>query len=113
MLNQNKPKEYLLASGETHTVKEFIEKSFYFAGIEGVWGHATKDKSELNEEFYLNKNQVLVKINPKFYRPAEVDLLLGDSSKAKSELGWSPEITFEEIVKEMVFFDLKNLQSVI
>jgi GDPmannose 4,6-dehydratase len=111
MLNQQEPKEYLLASGETHTVKEFIEKAFYFAGIKGYWGYTSNDKSEINEEFYSEKKSILVKINPVFYRPAEVDLLLGDSSKAKIELKWSPQISFENLIKEMVDFDLKNVYS--
>jgi GDPmannose 4,6-dehydratase len=102
MLNQEEPKEYILASGETHTVKEFVEKAFNYAGIDGYWGHSSSDRSELNEEFYSKNNQILVKINPVFYRPAEVDLLLGDSSKARKHLLWSPKISFNDLVKEMV-----------
>ena len=102
MLNQEEPKEYILASGETHTVKEFVEKAFNYAGIDGYWGYNSSERSELNEEFYSKNNQILVKINPVFYRPAEVDLLLGDSSKARKHLLWSPKISFNDLVKEMV-----------
>ena len=111
MLNQSEPKEYLLSSGETHTVREFIEKAFKIAGISGEW--VGKDiteqyilKKTLNSIYY--DNQVLVKINSEFYRPAEVDLLLGDSSNARKELNWKPNISFDSLVKIMVENDLKN-----
>ena len=103
MLNQEAPVEYLLSSGETHTVKEFIEKSFNLININGVW-----TGNELEETFIYN-NKTLVKINPIFYRPAEVDLLLGDSTKARKNLNWLPEFSFENLVKEMVDNDLKNV----
>jgi GDPmannose 4,6-dehydratase len=110
MLNQNDPKEYLLASGETHTVKEFIEKSFNLCGIYGSWvGDGIEEKFILqktkNSIYYDQK--VLVKINEKFYRPAEVDLLLGNPILAKKELGWKPKISFEELINEMVVNDLQ------
>lgn len=109
MLNQEFPKEYLLASGETHTVKEFIEKSFNLCGIFGEWSG-----DGVNEKFLLKKTKnsiyydqkVLVKISEKFYRPAEVDLLLGNPEKAKSELKWQPKISFDVLIEEMVFNDL-------
>ncbi len=111
MLNQSEPKEYLLSSGETHTVREFIEKAFKIAGISGEW--VGKDiteqyilKKTLNSIYY--DNQILVKINSKFYRPAEVDLLLGDSGNARKELNWKPNISFDSLVKIMVENDLKN-----
>ena len=112
MLNQGEPKEYLLASGETHTVKEFIEKSFNSAGIFGEWlGEGLEEKfilkKTVNSIYYTNK--VLVKINEQFYRPAEVDLLLGNPSKAKEELNWQPNISFEELIKLMVDNDYKNV----
>ena len=111
MLNQDEPKEYILSSGETHTVKEFIEKSFKIVNILGEW-HGT----ESEEKFYLKKTansvyydkQVLVKINSKFYRPAEVDLLLGNSEKARKELNWNPKISFENLIELMIKNDLKN-----
>jgi GDPmannose 4,6-dehydratase len=109
MINQEVPKEYLLASGETHTVKEFIEKAFQHAGIEGHWGYSSIEESEINVEFYSEKRQVLVKINPEFYRPAEVDLLLGNFDLAKKELGWEPEISFEDLIKEMIETELKSV----
>lgn len=110
MLNQSEPKEYILSSGETHTVREFIEKAFKIAGIYGEWvGKDTAEKyvlkKTLNSIYY--DNQILVKINPEFYRPAEVDLLLGDSSKAQKELNWKLDISFDSLIKIMVENDLK------
>ena len=110
MLNQCEPKEYILSSGEAHTVREFIEKAFKMAGIYGQW--VGKD---ITEQYILKKtvnsiyydNQILVKINSEFYRPAEVDLLLGNSSKARVELNWKCDISFDSLVKIMVENDLK------
>jgi len=110
MLNQETPKEYILASGQTHTVKEFIEKAFKFAGISGYWGYSSEEQIEINEQFYANNGKILVKINPIFYRPAEVDLLLGNSNSAKKDLNWEPKITFENLIQEMIFFDFKNIK---
>jgi GDPmannose 4,6-dehydratase len=110
MLNQSEPKEYVLSSGETHTVREFIEKAFKMVGIYGEWvGKDTEEKyilkKTLNSIYY--DNQILVKINPEFYRPAEVDLLLGDHSKARKELNWKLDVSFDSLVKIMVENDLK------
>lgn len=112
MLNQNEPKEYLLASGETHTVKEFIEIAFGLCQIFGQW-----ENEGLDEKFVLTKTsnsifydkKVLVRMNEKFYRPAEVDLLLGDPSLAKKDLGWNPKILFQDLVKEMIFYDINSV----
>ena len=108
MLNQENPRDYLLASGETHTIKEFVERAFLAAGIEGNWSEIEDDP--LQTKFYSNSEEpkVLVKINEKFYRPNEVDLLLGDASRAKFELGWKPEISFCNLVKRMVEHDLNE-----
>jgi GDPmannose 4,6-dehydratase len=105
MLNQENPKEYVLSSNETHTVREFVEKAFEYAGIEGKW------IGEGIDEKYVLKNKpdiILMQINEKFYRPAEVDLLLGDSTLARKELNWKPKISFDELVKKMIKNDLKN-----
>ena len=103
MLNQENPVEYLLASGETHTVKEFVEKAFGLVNIHGTW-----EGKDIEEKFIYN-SKILVKINPIFYRPAEVDLLLGTPEKAKKILNWHPKITFEELVQEMIFFDINKI----
>lgn len=111
MLNQDKynlnyngiPKEYIFSSNETHTVKEFVEKAFKAASIEGEWIGNNEDAK------YVMDNKVLARINSKYYRPAEVDLLLGNSSMARKDLGWKPKNTFEDLVNKMVRFDLNKL----
>lgn len=121
MLNQDKynpnyngtPNEYVFSSNETHTIREFIEKAFKILNIEGFWV-LNINKNPESEVFYTKKEdgnlQPLVKINPKFYRPAEVELLLGDSSKARKELGWKPKISFENLVEKMVLSDIKKYE---
>jgi GDPmannose 4,6-dehydratase len=111
MLNQDKyhvnysgePKEYILSSNETHTIKEFAEKAFKFAGIDGEW------IGEAEHTIFINKDKkTLIQINPKFYRPAEVELLLGNSNKASEELNWRPKISFDKLIEKMVRWDLNN-----
>ncbi len=108
MLNQESPRDYLLASGETHTIKEFVERAFLAAEIEGNWSEV--ENEPIKTKFHRNSSEgeVLVKINEKFYRPNEVDLLLGDASRARFELGWKPEISFCNLVKRMVEHDLNE-----
>jgi len=109
MLNQNYPKEYILSSNETHTVKEFVEKAFAYANINGFW----RGEKE-NEKFITiinNKEVILMKINPDFYRPAEVEILLGDSSSARKDLNWEPKISFDNLIEKMVKSDIENHQS--
>ena len=115
MLNQEEPKDYILASDETHSIREFVEKAFLRAGIEGVW-HGKGLKEEYSLPNYVMEegsiqSSILVRINEKFYRPAEVELLLGDSALARKELGWSPEVSFEGLVNKMVDFDIENYEE--
>jgi GDPmannose 4,6-dehydratase len=112
--NQNydgEPKEYVFSSNETHTIKEFVEKAFSAAGInEGFWENDTKKPED--EKYYVlinNNKKLLVKVNKKFYRPAEVELLLGNSDKARKELNWKPKTSFGELVKKMVENDIQNV----
>ena len=105
-----KSMEYILSSGETHSIREFVEKAFLVAGIEGFWqGEGINEKyllaNYIHEE-HPNLDGTLVKINPKFYRPAEVEILLGDSSKIREELKWEPEVSFEDLVMRMVKSDI-------
>lgn len=112
-LSQN-IKEFVLSSGEIHSVREFVELSFKEAGILGVWnGEKENEEYILSNDGFLatKKKVVLVKINPKFYRPAEVELLHGDSTLAREELGWKPEITFPELIKAMVKNDIENYKN--
>lgn len=105
MLNQDKPKEYLLSSGEAHSVREFIEKAFKFAGIENFYWVGEKE----NEQLISEDKSVLMKINTIFYRPAEVDLLLGNSEQARKELNWKSDNSFDDLVRRMVENDIKNV----
>jgi len=112
MLNQQKPKDYVLSSNETHTIREFINKAFAVVNIDGVW-HGNGTNEELSLPNYIMEehevcSSVLVKINPKFYRPAEVELLLGDSTPAREELAWKPKISFDNLVERMVKYDIDN-----
>ena len=102
MLNQNKPKDYVLASGETNSVKDFVTKAFSAAGIPGLWsGEGLEAKFRLFQE-----NTVLAEISEEWFRPAEVDLLHGDASDAEKELGWKREISFDKMIEDMVQCDL-------
>ena len=111
MMNQDEPDDYLLASGETHTIKEFVEKAFSEAGISGNW--MEDDTDPLKTKFYLNTSDSipLVVINPKFYRPNEVELLLGDPTETKEKLGWEPKNSFDFLVRKMVRSDLNEVEE--
>lgn len=93
--------EYVVSSGENHTVREFVEEAFRHVGIDGKWKGTGVD-----EKFFWN-DQIIVQINPAFYRLAEVEHLLGDPSKIKEELGWKPTTTFKGLVKKMMDKDLQ------
>jgi GDPmannose 4,6-dehydratase len=112
MLNQEEPKEYVLSSNETHTIKEFVELAFEAAGIEGIWFGQNLDTLYLLPNYlvdFVGLPQIkLVAIDEKFYRPAEVDLLLGDSTKARKDLNWEPKTSFKDLVKKMVANDLNE-----
>ena len=102
MLNQDEPKDYVLASGETHSVKDFVSKAFSAAGIPGLWsGEGLSAKFRLFQE-----NTTMAEISEKWFRPAEVDLLHGDASEAQKELGWKREISFDKMIEDMVKCDL-------
>jgi GDPmannose 4,6-dehydratase len=104
MLQQDQPDDYVCATNEQHTVREFIEKSFGHLSVDIHW------KGEGENEVGVNKDgEVLVKIDPKYYRPCEVDTLLGDYSKAKNKLGWEPTVKFDELVQIMTDADFNRL----
>ena len=106
MLQQDVPDDFVLATGETHTVREFVELAFKSIGHSITWSG-----DEINEIGTDETGRVVVRINPKFYRPAEVELLIGNPTKAKTVLGWSPKITFEELVNRMMVSDSKTHTS--
>jgi GDPmannose 4,6-dehydratase len=115
MLNQDEPKEYILSSNETHSIREFIEKAFETVNINGVWhGKRVKEEFSLTHDYVIHntvQSSILIKINEKFYRPAEVELLLGDSTPARKELNWQPKISFDKLVSKMVRFDVDNFEK--
>ena len=103
ILQRDKPDDYVLSTNEFHSVREFIEKAFSLRGFNIKW-----KGSGLNEIGYdENTNRELIFVSEKYFRPAEVEELLGDSTKARTELGWNPKITFDDLVKEMVEQDCK------
>ncbi|QTA38486.1 GDP-mannose 4,6-dehydratase [Thermosipho ferrireducens] len=133
MLQQQEPDDYILATGETHSVREFCEKTFENLGIKLEWegkdinekgiikniekdklidfvekvkqSHPDLENFKLNLQ-HLKKGKTVVEVDPKYFRPTEVDILLGDASKAREKLGWKPEVTFDELIQKMVKYDL-------
>ncbi|MFP4687414.1 MAG: GDP-mannose 4,6-dehydratase [bacterium] len=104
ILQQDQPGDYVIATGETHSVREFATAAFAAGGYQLTWeGQGTEEKG-----IDKNSGNVLVEIDPKYYRPAEVDLLVGDPSKAERELGWRPRVTFSRLVEIMVKADLEK-----
>jgi GDPmannose 4,6-dehydratase len=102
MLQQAEPDDYILATGESHTVREFVEKAFALVGRKIAWRGSGKDEQGFN----VSDGRVLVEIDKRYFRPTEVDSLLGDPSKAEAKLGWKHKTTFDALVKEMVETDL-------
>jgi GDPmannose 4,6-dehydratase len=101
ILQRDNPEDYVLATGEMYSVRKFIEKAFLLRGFNIEWRGAGID--EIGYDVLTNRE--LIKIDSKYFRPTEVELLLGDSTKARRELGWKPNITFDELVKKMVDVD--------
>lgn len=107
MLQQDKPDDYVVATGETHSVREFVEESFKEVGIKIAWQGSGVDEVGIN----IANGSVVVRIDPVYFRPTEVDLLLGNPAKAKKLLGWEPETTFHALVKEMVTSEIARVQQ--
>lgn len=101
ILQHENPSDYVIATGEMHTVREFIEKAFQMLEMPIQWEGSGADEVGIDK----NSNKVVVRIDPRYYRPTEVDQLLGDASKAREILGWKPTVTFEQLVEIMVKAD--------
>ncbi|MDT3428335.1 GDPmannose 4,6-dehydratase [Paenibacillus forsythiae] len=101
LLQQDHPEDYVIATGETHTVREFCELAFQHAGITLKWTGEGLDEQGIDAA----TGRVLITIDEKYFRPSEVDLLLGDPTKAKTKLGWQPKVSFKELVEMMVKSD--------
>lgn len=114
MLQQDSPEDFVIATGETHTIKEFIDECLYYLPETFKIGNVIHKKFEWKKDeenrdilWDMENYRLVIGIDTKYYRPAEVDLLLGDASKAKEKLGWEPKITFRELVKRMMKNELK------
>ena len=103
MLQQKSPEDYVIATGEQHSVREFVTLSARLLGLELEWRGSGVKEHALDRA----SGKVVVRVDPRYFRPTEVDTLLGDASKARRQLGWQPEIGFEELVREMVDADRK------
>ena len=106
MLQQEEADDYVIATGKSHSVRTFVEKAFQEVGIEIIWEGSGID--EVGKD--AKSGMAIVKIDPRYFRPTEVDFLLGDPSKAKDKLGWEPKVSFDDLVKIMVREDLKEAE---
>jgi len=107
MLQQDKPDDYVLATGETHTVREFVEKSAKVLGFDIVWEGRGLDEKGIDKK----TGKTIIEIDPRYFRPTEVDVLCGDALKAREQLGWEPKIKFDELVKIMTEADFNKTKN--
>jgi len=107
IMQESTPDNFILSTGETHTVREFIEKAFEYVGIKIKWEGKESEEIGIN----IADGKTLIKVNPEFYRPSEVDLLIGDYTKAKTVLSWEPQTKFEDLVKLMTQAELNRLKN--
>ena len=107
MLQQKEPDDFVVATGESHSVKEFVKEAFACDGFNLVWeGKGLEEKG-----MDTKTGQVLVEVNPRYFRPTEVESLLGDATKARQKLGWQPKIGFKQLVKIMVDADMEREET--
>jgi GDPmannose 4,6-dehydratase len=107
MLQQDEPDDFVVATGETHTVREFVERAAEIAGYDIAWDGQGADEKGRDRK----TGALVVEVDPKFYRPTEVELLIGDPTKAKQKLGWVPQVKFAELVEMMMRADLELVAS--
>jgi GDPmannose 4,6-dehydratase len=103
MLQQDAPEDFVIATGEQHSVRDFVERAARLIGYEIDWRGSGVEEEGVDRQ----SGRVLVRIDPRYFRPAEVDTLLGDPTKAREKLGWVPEVGYEQLVREMVETDLE------
>lgn len=108
MLQQDQPDDYVVATGETHSVRELLELAFDYVGVSLEWKGKGVEETGINRE----TGDVLVRIDPRYFRPTEVDLLLGDPTKAKEKLGWEPKVKFKELIRIMMESDLAKAKHI-
>ena len=120
MLQQDEPEDFVIATGKQYSVRQFIEMSANELGINIEWkGEGIKELGSIDpssailntQQTVLKAGDIIFRIDPRYFRPTEVETLLGDPSKAKEKLGWVPEITLQEVCKEMVSFDLNQAKK--
>ena len=120
MLQQDQPEDYVIATGESHSVREFVNLAFNHAGIEIEWRGKEVDEKGIVQSLASNLHpptsnlrigDAIIEIDPRYFRPTEVEFLLGDATKAKKKLGWKPKVKFKELVQMMVDSDIKNLEE--
>ncbi len=107
MLQQPEGDDYVLATGETHSVREFIERAAEAIGFKLEW----EGEAEQTKGVDRTTGRVIIRVNPEFYRPAEVDMLLGDATKARDKLGWKPDVSFDQLVETMVRADMDRVRQ--
>lgn len=113
MLQQDNPDDYVIGTGESHSIRQFLEKAFAYAGIELAWeGRGREEKGVVSRfsstwEGLLRCGEAVVEIDPRYFRPTEVDFLQADITKARQKLNWEPRTTFDELIKVMVDYDMK------
>ena len=117
MLQQDGPDDYAVGTGDSHSIKEFVEHAFSYAGIEIEWQGSGVGEKGIARSLAprvaslpgarMKAGDVLIEVDPRYFRPTEVDFLQADISKAKKQLGWQPRTTFEELVRIMIDYDLK------
>lgn len=115
ILQQEKPEDFVLATGITTSIRDFVKIAFENVGIELEFKGSNEEETAIvtvcKGEYYVSSATTVVKVDPRYYRPTEVDLLIGDASKAKEKLGWSPVYTLDQLVKEMVSSDIELFKS--
>lgn len=107
ILQHDEPQDFVLATGELHSVREFIEKAFFVAGKEIKWEGKGVDEVGID----ISTGNIVVRIDPKYLRPLEVDLLLGDPTKANKVLGWTHKVDFDSLIREMVLADIEAVKA--
>lgn len=107
MLQQDKPDDFVMATGETHTVREFCTLAFKELDMELEWQGENESEKGIDKK----TGKIIVEVDPSYYRPTEVDILIGDASKARGKLGWQPKVKFEELIKIMVAADFQKVKK--